>query len=642
MTRSLTNVLLVSAVLAVVAGPGPQAVGAATHGGPLLQQDFNLPDAWPGLAAAPALAGMAVEAVRASVGTVDTAGSTTPSGAIRLTVRRRAGGGAWSGAMTSGLLPVHTAEKDLGKLTLSFDHSVSSVRPVTVRVESFDVRKRRTGGREGTVYPAAPNFYLRAALELSAMRPFGGGAFRPTDPFVRITFRISRLPAGSADMGAADAGPVELRIDNVCYASPAYYVSPHGSDASDGRTEAAAFATPQKAVDAAQPGDIILVMGGTYLPHSDQEGVAAFRRPGAPAAWITLKNYPGQHPVLSTVGAWNAVRIGQRGTQAVPSPLPALAYLELRGLHFRGDADAAKQKYADLIGKSDPHTNGNGVSITGGNETHRPHHIRLADNVADYCAGGGLSAIQADWITIEDNVARNNCWWTVYATSGISLLDSADFDAGTNVYKCLIRGNQSSGNRCFVPWGQVKRISDGNGIIIDTNNAPAKHHVYLGRTLVQNNLSFNNGGSGIHAFKSHQMDIINNTAYDNGASPELKWGQIFVQVSDDVRMMNNILVSRPGQPINSVGPDGGDQNSTRVTRTHNLYFGGLAPKLTGPGDVTADPQFVNASADPALANFHLKPVSPARRSGLQGETVPLLDLDGRPRPTNTPPDRGAY
>ena len=184
MTRSLTNVLLVSAVLALVAGRGPQALGAAPHGGPLLQQDFNQPDAWPGLAAVPAPAGTAVAAERTSAGTVDAAGSAAPSGAIRLTVRRGAGGGAWSGAMTSGLLPVHTAETDLGKLTLSFDHSVSSVRPVTVRIESFDVRRRRSGGREGVVYPAAPDFYLRAALELSAMRPSGGGRI-PDDRPIR-------------------------------------------------------------------------------------------------------------------------------------------------------------------------------------------------------------------------------------------------------------------------------------------------------------------------------------------------------------------------------------------------------------------------------------------------------------------------
>ncbi|MBC8103689.1 MAG: right-handed parallel beta-helix repeat-containing protein, partial [Cytophagales bacterium] len=189
---------------------------------------------------------------------------------------------------------------------------------------------------------------------------------------------------------------------------------------------------------------------------------------------------------------------------------------------------------------------------------------------------------------------------------------------------------------------QVKKISDGNGIIVDTNYVPAKNQIYLGRTLVQNNLSFNNGGSGIHAYKSHRVDIINNTAYHNGASPELNWGQIFVQNADDMKMINNILVSRPNQPINSVGPDGGDQKSTKVVRAHNLYFGGLAPKLTGEGDRIADPLFVNASTDHKVADFHVKPGSPAIGAGMRAPFMPYLDLDGKLRLAAAAPDRGAY
>ena len=37
----------------------------------------------------------------------------------------------------------------------------------------------------------------------------------------------------------------EIRLDNVHYAKPAYYVSPKGSDAANGRSEKTAFATPQ-------------------------------------------------------------------------------------------------------------------------------------------------------------------------------------------------------------------------------------------------------------------------------------------------------------------------------------------------------------------------------------------------------------
>ncbi|MBC8139650.1 MAG: right-handed parallel beta-helix repeat-containing protein, partial [Fibrella sp.] len=256
--------------------------------------------------------------------------------------------------------------------------------------------------------------------------------------------------------------------------------------------------------------------------------------------------------------------------------------------------------------------------------------------------GAGMGTGNFDWVTVENNIVRNNCWTMIYAGSGISILGTKNFDATDNVYKTLVRNNVSSGNRCYEKWGHVKKISDGNGIIVDSNYYPKKNQAYLGRTLIQNNVSFNNGGSGIHAFRAHRVDIINNTAYYNGASPELGWGQIFVQLTDDMKMMNNILVSRPGQPINSVGKDGGDQNSKNVTRSHNVYFGGLAPKLTGEGDMVADPMFVNASTDHKVADFHVKPGSPALKSGWQGAILPILDLDGNPRPVAIAPDRGAY
>ena len=565
----------------------------------LLQLDFNSGEAWPG-------------AERKPVGTIDTAGSREPSGGM---LAQR--------ALTSPLLPVSNPETTLGKLTLSFSLSVSTVRPVTVRIESFDAKKKRSGSLETQVFPAAPDFHQRYALELSTMR----GSFKPTDPFVKLTLTTDST--------------VELRLDNLHYARPAFYVSPQGNDKNDGRTEKTALATPQRAIDVAQPGDIVLVMNGVYTPRALQEGVVSFRRAGAPSAWITLKNYPGHQPQFSAINTWNAIKIGQRGSNKdMPSTEPALAYLEVRGLHIRGDSEGAKEKYAKLIGESDARTNGNALSVLGRFETHKTHHVRIADNLIEQCNGGGISCIEADYVQIENNTVRNNCWWMIYAGSGISLLDVFNFDTADNVYKMLIRNNTVSGNRCFIAWRQIKKISDGNGIIIDTNYVPAKNQVYLGRTLVQSNLSFNNGGSGIHAYKSHQVDIINNTAYLNGASPELNWGQIFAQVADDIRIVNNILVSRPDQPINSVGKDGGDQKSTRIVRANNLYFGGLAPKLTGEGDLLADPQFVTPSTDPAVANFQLKATSPARKSGRQERFGPLRDLTGKLR--TVPPTRGAY
>jgi hypothetical protein len=231
----------------------PTPAAASTHGGSLLREDFNAPGAWSGLSAT----GTGGNAALKPMGTIDVAGTAAPSGAVVLNVAAK--GGAWDAALTSGLLPVNNKETNLAKLTLSFDHSVSSVRPVTVRVESFDADKKRTGGREGVVYPAAPDFYLRSAVELSTMKPFGGGKFKPTDPFIQVSFRVSNLPGGRRKRHHTNCALTMWRTPR-----PRFYVSPKGSDKNDGRTEKTPLADPQKAVDLAQPGDIILLMEGIH------------------------------------------------------------------------------------------------------------------------------------------------------------------------------------------------------------------------------------------------------------------------------------------------------------------------------------------------------------------------------------------
>ncbi|MBC7804769.1 MAG: hypothetical protein H7145_01335, partial [Akkermansiaceae bacterium] len=172
MVRFLSRAFSVSAMLTLAACVPTAVTSAPTTavaGGVLLRQDFNGSASWSGLSAAPAAAGVTARAALKPVGTIDVSKSTTPSGAALLTVSGAAKG-KWSAALTSGLLPVRNPETNLAKLTLSFDHSVSAVRPVTVRIESFDAKKKRTGGREGIVYPAAPDFYLRSAIELSTMK----------------------------------------------------------------------------------------------------------------------------------------------------------------------------------------------------------------------------------------------------------------------------------------------------------------------------------------------------------------------------------------------------------------------------------------------------------------------------------------
>lgn len=605
--------------------------------GTLLHFDFNRGTQWPeplsdALPDTPIDVTPSVES--SAVGTIDVAGLTTPSGGLLFKAEVGDVPPDWAALFGSGVLNVSNTESDLRKLTLAFSLSASAARPIGVRIESFDNKKNRTGGLETTIYPAAPDFYQRYALDLSTFKPFGAGRFQPTGSGVRFSFVLQ-----------APAWPInathEIRLDNLHYASPAYYVSPQGNDQNDGRTEKTAFATPQQALDAANAGDIVLVMEGTYTrpaTNSPDDGVAAFRRAGQPDAWITLKNYPGQSPTFSTADSWNIVKIG-RGSKATSSTEPALAYLEVRGLHLRGEGESAREKYADLIGKPNPQTNGNGLRVEGRYENQTMHHIRLADNFVEYAAGHGIMTYDADWLYVENNIARNNCWVSFWEPSGISLFGGRDFDGTRNVYKTLARGNQASGNRCFVASVSAGKIRNGNGILIDANNENPQRS-YGGRLLIQNNLSFNNGGVGIQMWGSHRLDIVNNTVYYNGTSPEMKWGQIATTFCDDVRLFNNIVVAQDDRPVNTWFRSPETRN-TNIVRSHNIYFGGDYAAVMGENDVVVDPRFVQPSADPEKADFRLQPDSPARNRGRWDTFVPIIDLGGRLRPLVDKPDLGA-
>ena len=601
-----------------------------SHAATLLKTDFNT-TGWSSARTTSMPRTLSATVARRNVGTIDRVNTDQASGALLLTAGNIPTKGAWQAALKSGVLPIHNSETHLGKITFSFNLSASDTAPVTVRVESFDSKKRRTGGLIDRIYPAAPNFYQRYALDLSTMKPEGAGNFASKASYVQFTFEALNTATGVPHPPAKN---YQLRVDNVNYATPAFYVSLKGSDTNDGMTERSAFATPQKALDLAQPGDIIVLMAGKY--DGGMGSVASFRRGGKPDAWIVLKNYPGQKPLLTSTG-WNIVSIAE-GSREKYSDNPSLCYLEMRGLHVRGEGDVAKTNYPEAMNKPDSRTNSNGIAIDGRYMKNIPHHIRIADNLVEYCPAGGIGAGESDWITIENNISRCNSWTTIYATSGISTLGASNFDTSDNVYKMLIRNNVCYRNETYEIWEHIKKPSDGNGIIIDVNQRTDDRPKgsYVGRTLVQSNLSFDNGGSGIHTVQANRVDIINNTTYLNSASKNLEYPQIFTYGSEDVRIMNNILVARVAnvaagekpEPVNQIsGPN------KNVVFSHNLYYGGnIAPTL-GEGDRIAAPRFLRATRDGKLADFHLRADSPAIGKGVRLPFLPFRDLDGKTRRT---------
>ncbi|MEV0848113.1 right-handed parallel beta-helix repeat-containing protein [Streptomyces sp. NPDC049954] len=409
-----------------------------------------------------------------------------------------------------------------------------------------------------------------------------------------------------------------------------YYVSAAGSDGNAGTDPAHPFRTIQKAADLTEPGDTVYVMNGTYSEAEPKTDVVTITRSGAPGAPITYRNFPGQHPVIHPITGWHGFNV------------LGSSYLQVIGLEFKGDSENLNLADAEQnANRTDPTYNTNCLAFYKDPTTGAPsHHLVIRDNDVHDCPGAGISVNDADYITIDRNTVHSTSWYNVFATSGISILRATDVDhEQTSGYKVRITNNVVHDNETKVKWSSCDCYSDGNGIIIDFNRHEGiPGDPYTGRTLVANNLSYDNGGSGIHSFNSQHVDIVNNTAYYNSRQDKLPYDgypNIYAGYSKDVRLLNNISYARPGKATNKVG------HNTDVVYDYNVYYNGLAPETMGPHDVVADPKFVSASTDPAKADFHVRDDSPALDSGTGFPAVPTDQL-GVPRGLGGAYDRGVY
>lgn len=540
-------------------------------------------------------------------------------------------------AATAGLSVSCVADEngtlDLRQLHMAADVWTDSVRPIGVKTTSVGSDEKPTGSLAGIVLPPVANAWYRHGLDLSSLK-IDQGAFDPTAGRIDVAFELA-----PADGSAA----VTLRVDNLSFAGPSFFVSETGSDNADGRGEKTAFATVQKAVDAAGPGDVVMVLDGTYK-NASVAGIATIAKAGTPAKWITVRAAPGHSPKLINDG-WEVFKLTH-----------GAAYIELRGLDMGGNRANVKldDAHADGVIKEkdgkkyagDPRFNGNGISAEGRqspDSQSRPHHLRFINNVVHDNSGAGISAIASDYVTIEGNVSENNCNFIRYGGSGISLLNQANFDDSRG-HRTFVLGNVARTNQCYVPWAAVGHLSDGNSIIIDVNIHPKTlDGSYNGRTLVANNLCIGAGGGGITVTTSRHVDIVHNTLYHNVQSDYLankKWGDLFISGPlpncEDVRMYNNVVISAPGRTIVHAG------RVNDYFLKNNVFFGDVAIKMPTADDGDADnlridPLLKNPSLKSSPADFRPLPTSPA--VGHAKPTwvgVALADLNGKLRSSGAP------
>lgn len=425
------------------------------------------------------------------------------------------------------------------------------------------------------------------------------------------------------------------------------YVSAiQGSSSNNGLSEQSPKKFIQEGADLSNPGDTVFIMDGIYDRNkASYKDIYILKltqnHSGEEDRYITYKAFPGHHPVIAPTGRiWTTVMINA-------------SYIIFDGIEIKGDnqnltyEDALESyRLATTSGLWDDYKiapyNTTGLSIGGlGKESEAPTHVIIRNCIVHDLPGGGIGASQADYVTFENNLVYNNSWYTHSATSGISIIHPYDssFD-GDEGYRNIISGNICHSNWTLIPWNRTKDFSDGNGIILDINHygmsdngAPTKDQgEYPGRTLVVNNLSVNNGGSGIHTFGAYHVDIINNTAYHNGHKYYAAWAgasnyaEIYSNGCKDVNIMNNIMCGWANGGSCNMKPG----NATEKY-AHNVYFRGKI-FYQDPTDRVGDPKFVNESLDMLEGDFHLQQGSVA--IGLGDRTLPgapTVDFDGNPR-----------
>lgn len=432
-------------------------------------------------------------------------------------------------------------------------------------------------------------------------------------------------------------------------AAQEWYVSGAGNDTNDGKSLKTAFRSLQKAADVVEPGDVVMVGNGTYTNADKSNGsaVLSITRSGRADAWITWKALPGHRPEIRPLG-WCGIQISG-------------SYHILDGLTVIGSNDSIVLLQAQEDAKKttpDPYFNTNGIFFNGRNNkpSEKPHHLIVRNCTVGKCPGGGIVGIEIDYFTVEDCKVYENAWFMRYGGSGISTLNNWAFDVAPG-YHIVIQRNLVWNNKTLVPWEKIGKLSDGNGIILDvtdqnqaqgaTNpNADAvvkpaenptaaaekpKRPEWTGRALIANNLSAFNGGSGIHTFRTKHVDIINNTTYWNGGI--VGYQELFPNRSEDVVIMNNIIVPRPGGKVTS------NNRNTNIRWDYNLYPA-AQEVFVGPNDIVADPQFIKSHTDVLLADFRLQKGSKGLQSGSKDVAQPN-DLQKKKRP-DVGRDRGCY
>ncbi len=338
-----------------------------------------------------------------------------------------------------------------------------------------------------------------------------------------------------------------LCISFVLYtnAQNTYYVNAqNGNDNNSGLELNQAFKSIQKAVYSVGEGDTVKILPGTYSGGNESPWGEIFMSiSGSENKYITFSGVPDEQGNLPKIISASVKGIDMLGS----------SYVIIENLEFEPAINDVKGMIENPSFGIELWRARRAIGIDNGS-----HHIIVRDNYVHDFPGNGIAIGGSEVVLIEGNLVEHCAFQSRNGNSGISSyqppnLNVSSFPEYPN-HRIIYKDNISRYNvnlRGFSGIGG-DRITDGNGIIVDDHIQDQKENgtPYNSRTLLIGNICYGNGGQGINVFSSDNVDVYNNTLFDNAQSTRISNPAYPIAIGDsqlslgrvkNARVKNNIL-----------------------------------------------------------------------------------------------------
>jgi hypothetical protein len=408
-----------------------------------------------------------------------------------------------------------------------------------------------------------------------------------------------------------------------------YYVAVGGSNSNPGTIDRP-FASLQRAIDVAQPGDLVYVRGGVYNianPAIPSAGVNFSKSGTSDTNRIKYFAYPGERPVLD----FSNLRI-QPDPNYTFGVLVTGSYLHLKGFEIRNVPMNTRSNTGLRVGENAfrnifelldiHHIQGTGMFV----HTTRGGHLILNSDAHDNYdprshQGDGQNGdgFGVHYQTSGEVTVFRGCraWWN----------SDDGWDFISQEVPVIVEDSWAMGSG-YINSGAA-RAPDGNGagFKIGSSKTGIRH-------VVRNNLAWGNRSQGFYANHSAGgNDWFNNTSYNNGVQYDMlasSWDANGNRTDGVILTGNKVHRMR-----NNIGHPNSNRNMQGVDSSFNTWNLGLTPSSSDFESLSNSGFMGPRNADGSLPNLNFLKLRAGSQMIDRGTNV------GLPY-TGAAPDLGAY